>query len=247
MKTVRLVLIGLLTAAVVMAILSPSLLSGVLPASLVEAAGMEDFPLLGTCIRVAARVVTALRGNAAPTLEMVTESLDENFLDELLSLLMVSALTIPVSLCLGFLLYRPLYHGALRRGILYISLNLVSVMIAWMIYKQVYVRLVIDGVIMQHIADEVAQTLVNSVTQLLSAAAIGIIVVKVALAALAVKVVIGKIVLPLIGTLVRTLLFAFLVALMMLLQADVQAWTVIVPLMLATLIVSGLSDCAFGS
>ena len=58
--------------------------------------------------------------------------------------------------------------------------------------------------------------------------------------------VLGKVVLPLIGTLVRTFLFALIVALLMLLQADLTAWTIILPLILGVLILSGLSDCAFG-
>ena len=42
------------------------------------------------------------------------------------------------------------------------------------------------------------------------------------------------------------LVFALIVALLMLLQADITAWTIILPLILGVLIVSGLSDCAFG-
>ena len=83
-------------------------------------------------------------------------------------------------------------------------------------------------------------------TNLLSAAAIGAVTIKIALAVVAAKVVLGKVVLPLIGTLVRTFLFALIVALLMLLQADITAWTIILPLILGVLIVSGLSDCAFG-
>ena len=78
------------------------------------------------------------------------------------------------------------------------------------------------------------------------AAAIGAVTIKIALAVVAAKVVLGKVVLPLIGTLVRTFLFALIVALLMLLQADITAWTIILPLILGVLIVSGLSDCAFG-
>ena len=44
----------------------------------------------------------------------------------------------------------------------------------------------------------------------------------------------------------RRLSLALAVALLMLLQADITAWTIILPLILGVLIVSGLSDCAFG-
>lgn len=71
------------------------------------------------------QLIGAVRGQVAPGLAMVTESLEADFLQGLLSLLMVSVLTIPVSLILGFLLYKPLYSGPLVRGALYCSLNLV--------------------------------------------------------------------------------------------------------------------------
>ena len=164
----------------------------------------------------------------------------------LLSLLMVSVLTIPVSLILGFLLYKPLYSGPLVRGALYCSLNLVSVMLAWVVYRQVYFPVVVQGLIEQNITDQTMQGVVSFLTQFLSAAAIGAVTIKIALAVVAAKVVLGKVVLPLIGTLVRTFLFALIVALLMLLQADITAWTIILPLILGVLIVSGLSDCAFG-
>lgn len=247
MKVVRIVLIALLTAAVVMAILSPSLMVGILPQEIIDAASMENFPLLGTCTRIAANLVGVIQGGVPPTFGVVTDALEENFLSDLTALLMVAALSIPVSLLLGFVLYKPLYRGVLMRCVLYVSLNLVSVMIAWILYKQVYFRYLIEGLIEKNVTDETMQTAVNALTQFLSAAAIGTLVIKIALTILAAKVVIGKLVMPLIGTLVRTLLFAFLVALMMLMQADMQTWTVIVPVMLVTLVVSGVSDYAFGS
>ena len=98
----------------------------------------------------------------------------------------------------------------------------------------------------QNITDQTMQGVVSFLTQFLSAAAIGAVTIKIALAVVAAKVVLGKVVLPLIGTLVRTFLFALIVALLMLLQADITAWTIILPLILGVLIVSGLSDCAFG-
>ena len=83
--------------------------------------------------------------------------------------------------------------------------------------------------------------------QLLSAAAIGTIAIKIALSALMAKLVIGKIIFPLIGVFIRTLLFAFITALMLLLHATPMLWTVILPLLLVTLLLSGASDCAFHS
>ena len=42
------------------------------------------------------------------------------------------------------------------------------------------------------------------------------------------------------------IILAVFPALLMLLQADLTAWTIILPLILGVLILSGLSDCAFG-
>ena len=244
MKLVRWILVLLLTAAAVVMVMSPSLLAGVLPQAWLDAASLKDFPLLKSCTALAGQLIGAVRGQVAPG--MVTESLEADFLQGLLSLLMVSVLTIPVSLILGFLLYKPLYSGPLVRGALYCSLNLVSVMLAWVVYRQVYFPVVVQGLIEQNITDQTMQGVVSFLTQFLSAAAIGAVTIKIALAVVAAKVVLGKVVLPLIGTLVRTFLFALIVALLMLLQADITAWTIILPLILGVLIVSGLSDCAFG-
>ena len=114
----------------------------------------------------------------------------------------------------------------------YCSLNLVSVMLAWVVYRQVYFPVVVQGLIEQNITDQTMQGVVSFLTQFLSAAAIGAVTIKIALAVVAAKVVLGKVVLPLIGTLVRTFLFALIVALLMLLQADITAWTIILPLIL---------------
>ena len=241
MKLVRWILVLLLTAAAVVMAMSPSLLVGVLPQAWLDAASLKDFPLLKSCTALAGQLIGAVRGQVAPGLAMVTESLEADFLQGLLSLLMVSVLTIPVSLILGFLLYKPLYSGPLVRGALYCSLNLVSVMLAWVLYRQIYFPVVVQGLIEQNITDQTMQGVVSFLTQFLSAAAIGAVTIKIALAVVA-----AKVVLPLIGTLVRTFLFALIVALLMLLQADITAWTIILPLILGVLIVSGLSDCAFG-
>ena len=246
MKTVRWILIAVLTAAAVIMIMSPSLLAGVMPQTWLDAVSLQDFPLLKTCSALATRLIQLLRGQIAPNLAVVTESLEDHLLQGILSLLMVSVLTIPVSLILGFLLYKPLYSGPLVRGALYCSLNLVSVMIAWVLYRLVYFPTVIQGLIEKNIADQTAQNIVGALTQLLSAAAIGTIAIKVALALVAAKLVMSKVILPLIGTLVRTFLFALIVALLMLLQADVTIWTVVLPAIVAILIIGGLSDCAFG-
>ena len=241
MKLVRWILVLLLTAAAVVMVMSPSLLVGVLPQAWLDAASLKDFPLLKSCTALAGQLIGAVRGQVAPGLAMVTKSLEADFLQGLLSLLMVSVLTIPVSLILGFLLYKPLYSGPLVRGALYCSLNLVSVMLAWVLYRQIYFPVVVQGLIEQNITDQTMQGVVSFLTQFLSAAAIGAVTIKIALAVVA-----AKVVLPLIGTLVRTFLFALIVALLMLLQADITAWTIILPLILGVLIVSGLSDCAFG-
>ena len=244
MKLVRWILVLLLTAAAVVMVMSPSLLAGVLPQAWLDAASLKDFPLLKSCTALAGQLIGAVRGQVVPGLAMVTESLEADFLQGLLSLLMVSVLTIPVSLILGFLLYKPLCSGPLVRGALYCSLNLVSVMLAWVLYRQIYFPVVVQGLIEQNITDQTMQGVVSFLTHFLSAAAIGAVTIKIALAVVAAKVVLGKVVL--IGTLVRTFLFALIVALLMLLQADITAWTIILPLILGVLIVSGLSDCAFG-
>lgn len=246
MKAVRWFLVAVLTVCAVMMIMSPSVLTGILPQAWIEAVGMQDFPLLKSCTTLAAKLIETIRGQAVPDLSMITESLEDDFLQGLTALLMVSVLTIPVSLILGFLIYKPLYKGAIVRGLLYCSLNLVSVMLAWALYRKLYFPLVVQGLIGQNITDQTLQSVASFLTQFLSAAAIGAIAIKVALAAVAAKVVFSRVILPIIGTLVRTFLFALIAALLMLLQADFAAWTIILPLIVAVLIISALSDCAFG-
>lgn len=167
MKLVRWILVLLLTAAAVVMVMSPSLLVGVLPQAWLDAASLKDFPLLKSCTALAGQLIGAVRGQVAPGLAMVTESLEADFLQGLLSLLMVSVLTIPVSLILGFLLYKPLYSGPLVRGALYCSLNLVSVMLAWVVYRQVYFPVVVQGLIEQNITDQTMQGVVSFLTQFL--------------------------------------------------------------------------------
>ena len=246
MKTLRIILICALTAVVVMAICAPAMLQGVVPDAVISAASIQEFPLLGACSRIAGQLVSAIRGQEHVTIDIVTNALGDNFFDELLSLAMVAVLTIPISLALGFLLYKPLYKGALTKGLLYASLNLCSVMIAWIIYRQVYFRLLIEGLIAQYIPDLTMQTVVNYLTQMVSVVVVGALAVKIAVVMVA-RVAVNKVILPLIGTLVRTILFAFFTALILLLGANTGDWTVIVPMMVVTLIVSALSDGVFGS
>ena len=247
MKAFRLILIVALTAAVLVAICAPALLQGILPDNVIHMACMDEFPLLNTCGRVARSLMDVLHGQRKPALDIVTNAIGPNFLDELVALIMVAMLTIPVSMLLGFLLYKPLYNGLLTKGLLYISLNLCSVMIAWIIYRQVYFRYLIEGLIQQYITDETIQTVTNYVTQMASAILVGAVAIKIAVAVVAARLVLNKVVMPIIGTLIRTLLFAFLVAQIMLLQYNPDQWTVLAPMMLVTLIVSGISDGIFGS
>ena len=212
MKSLRILLISLLTAAVLIAIISPGLLSGIIPESILSAARLDEFPLLGTCLDIASQLIASLKAEALPEITIVTNAIGPTFWDELSSLLMVSVLTIPVSLLLGFVLYKPLYRGPIWRTILYVSLNLVSVMIAWLIYRHFYFSFVIEGL----------------------------------LTALATRIVVGKIIMPILGTLIRTLLFAFFMALMLLLQSDPSTYMLALPVMLVTLILSALSDWICG-
>lgn len=246
-KGIRWIIIAVLTAAVVLAICAPSMLQGILPDEVITAANMDEFPLLNSCGWIARQILEAIRGNQQMTVDIVTKAIGPHFLDELVSLLMVSMLTIPVSMILGFLLYKPLYQGALVKGVLYLSLNLCSVMIAWIIYRQIYFRLLIEGLIQKNITDTVLQQAANYATQFFSALLVGAVTIKIGVALLAAHVVMSKMILPIIGTLVRTLLFAFLTALIMLLQYNPQDWQILLPMMLVTLIVSGLSDGLFGS
>ena len=247
MKGVRAVIIIALTAAVLLAIVAPSMLQGILPEEIITAANMEEFPLLNSCGWIARQIMEAIHGHQKMTVDIVAKAIGPNFLDELMSLLMVAMLTIPVSMILGFLLYKPLYQGALVKGLLYLSLNLCSVMIAWIIYRQIYFRLLIEGLIQKNITDTVLQQAANYVTQFFSALLVGAVTIKIGVALLAAHVVLSKMILPIIGTLLRTLLFAFLTALIMLLQYNPQEWQILLPMMLVTLIVSGLSDGLFGS
>lgn len=246
MKTLRILLISLLTAAVLIVIISPTLLSGVLPESILTAAKLDEFPLLGACLGIASQLIAALRAESLPAITIVTNAIGPTFLDELSSLLMVAVLSIPVSLLLGFLLYKPLYRGPIWRTLLYVSLNLVSVMIAWIIYRHFYFNFVIEGLLIENITNQATLTLVNFVTQLVSAAAIGTLALKIALTAIATRVVVGKIIMPILGTLIRTLLFAFFMALMLLLQSDPANYMLALPVMLATLMISAISDWIFG-
>ncbi len=246
-KALRITVIVLLTAAALLAILSPALLAGILPQNVIELMHMDEFPLLGTCTKIGSRLISAVRGGETVSFDIVTGAIGDSFWDEALSLMMVSVLTIPVSLLLGFVLYKPLYKGVIARGLLYVSLNLCSVLIAWIIYRQVYFRLLIEGLIQEHITDQTLQNAVNYLTQFFSVAAIGALGVKIAVAFLAARVMVHRIILPMVGTVIRTALFAFLTALMMLWQADPAQWSVILPIMLVTLLVCGLSDGLFGS
>ncbi len=246
MKTLRVLLISVLTAAVLIAIISPAMLSGVIPDSILTAAKLDEFPLLGACLDIASQLIASLKAEALPEITIVTNAIGPTFWDELSSLLMVSVLTIPVSLLLGFLLYKPLYRGPIWRTLLYVSLNLVSVMIAWIIYRHFYFSFVIEGLLIENITNQATLTLVNFVTQLVSAAAIGTLALKVVLTALATRIVVGKIIMPILGTLIRTLLFAFFMALMLLLQSDPTTYMLALPVMLVTLILSALSDWICG-
>lgn len=246
MKTLRILLISLLTAAVLLMILSPALLTGILPDSLLTAAKLDEFPLLGTCLTIASQLIAALKAEALPEISIVTNAIGPTFWDELSSLLMVAVLSIPVSLILGFLLYKPLYRGPIWKTLLYVSLNLVSVTIAWIIYRHFYFSFVIEGLLMENITNKATLTIVNFITQLVSAAAIGTLALKIALTAIATRVVIGKILMPVLGTLIRTLLFAFFMALLLLLQSDPATYMLSLPVMLATLMLSAISDWIFG-
>lgn len=236
-----------LTVAAVLIIISPAVLQDVIPEEILNAAKLDEFPLLGTCIDIAKQLISSFKQQQLPEISIVTNALGPTFLDELSSLLMVAVLSIPVSLVLGFLLYKPLYHGVIQKILLYISHNLVSVLIAWILYRHFYFKLLIEGVLMENFTNEATLTIVNFVTQLFSAAAIGALAIKAALAMLATRIVIGKIIMPVIGTLIRTLLFAFLMAQMLLLQADPSGCILAIPLMLCTLFVSAVSDWICGS
>ena len=246
MQTFRVLLILLLTAVVLAGICVPTLLTQTVPAA-AEWVRLDEFPLLNTCGTIARKLVDAIGGHQAIHLDIVTKSIGAGFWDELVSLVVIGVLTIPVSLLLGLMLYKPLYNGLLTRGLLYISLNLCSVMIAWILYRQVYFRYLIEGVIQKLISNQTMQTIANYATQLATSLLVGAVAIKIALAVVAAHLAVSKVILPLIGTLIRTLLFAFLVSQILLLSANPAQWQILVPMMLVTLVVSGLSDGFFGS
>ncbi|MBO4836327.1 MAG: hypothetical protein J5564_01395, partial [Clostridia bacterium] len=114
-------------------------------------------------------------------------------------------------------------------------------------YRHVYFRLLIEGLIKRYINEAALQTAVNYITQLVSAFLVGAVAIRIAVAALAAHLVMHRVVLPVLGTLVRTLLFAFLTVQIMLLQANPADWMILLPMMAVTLILSGISDGIFGS
>ncbi|MBQ9198457.1 MAG: hypothetical protein IJ157_14655 [Clostridia bacterium] len=247
MKAIRIFLIIALTAVVLLLICEPGFLRGIIPDAVIDMAGMEEFPLLSSCGDIARQLLEAVTGHRQVTADIVTSALGDRFFDELISLVMVAMLTIPVSMLLGFLLYKPLYNGLLGKGILYISLNLCSVMIAWILYRQVYFRYLIEGLIQQYITDETLQTAANYAAQVVSAVLVGAVAFRIAVAVVAARIVLNKVIMPIIGTLIRTLLFAFLTAQIMLLKNNPCQWQPLALMMLATLAVSGVSDGIFGS
>ena len=150
MKTVRFIIVIALTLAAILAILSPTMLAQALPPTVTEMLRLEDFPLLGSCTKIASQLMSALHGGNKPTIEIVTSSIGEGFMDELLSLLMVAVLSIPVSLILAFLLYRPLAENGWKLP-LYASLYLCSMILAWALYRKVYFAGLIEGLIKDNI------------------------------------------------------------------------------------------------
>lgn len=247
MKALRFVIILILTAMAALIICAPSLLQQYLPAEIVSAASLDDLPLLNTCGRIARQLLEVLEGDRAPAMEIVTNAIGDGFMDELIALVMVALMTIPVAAVLNILLYKPLYSGPVVKGLLYVSLHLCSVMIAWFLYRQVYYRLLIEGVIQQYINSETLQTAVNYLTQGISALLVGAVAIKILVAFMAAQVVLHKILMPIIGTLVRTLLFVFLVTEIMLLQANPDHWKMLALMMLGTAVLSGISDAIFGA
>ena len=246
MKTIRIILVLALTAAALLLIISPVYLQQIMPAGILNAAKLEEFPLLGSCSKLAMQLLSALNGQSLPEISAIGVSLGPSWTDELSALLMVSVLSIPVSLVLGLFLYRPLYSGILQRALLYISHNLVSVMLAWMLYRHFYFSPLIEGVLMKHINDQTFFTIANLLTQLFSAAAIGVIALKIAFAFIAARIVMHKVIMPLIGTVIRTLLFAFLIALLLLLPVHPAGYLLHAGAMLLTLVLCSINDWIFG-
>lgn len=247
MKVFRWIVVGLLTAAALLVICAPVLLQRVVPPEYIQAVSLDQFPLLSTCGRIARQLANTIASHGRVTADIVVGSLGEGFWDELVALIMVAVLTIPVSMALKYTLYHPLQSGLLWTPLLYASLNLCSVLIAWVLYRQLYFRLIVEGLIEQYINEGVLQTAVNYVTQLLSAFLVGAAAIKIAMVVLAAHFVINRMVMPLIGTLIRTLLFAFLVAQILLLRENPDSLTVLACMMAATLAVSGVSDAIFGT
>lgn len=247
MKGIRVLCICVLTAAVLLAILAPQLLVGILPDEVIHAAEIDEFPLLSTCGSLARRILDAVYRHEKVTVDIITNAIGPHLMDEALSLLMVAMVSIPVSMALGLLLYKPLYEGLLPKAVLYVSLNLCSVMIAWVLYRQLYFRLLIQGLIQQYITDDFLQQAANYATQFFSALLVGAVAIKIGLTVVAAHMMLRKIILPILGTIVRTLLFAFLIAQILLLQQNLSEWRILLPMMAATLAVSGLSDSLFGS
>ena len=244
MKTVRLLIIIALTVAAILAILSPTMLAQAFPPAVTEALRLEDFPLLGSCTKIASQLISALHGGNKPTLEIVTGAIGDGFMDELLSLLMVAVLSLPVSLILAFLLYRPLAESGWKLP-LYASLYLCSMILAWALYRKVYFAGLIEGLIKDNINDQTLQTIVNYLTQLVSVAAIGVIALRIAAGLLAAKLVIGHIITPALLALLRAILFAFILALLYIWQAQPSVWQTALPLIAGAVLVSALTDQGF--
>ena len=99
--------------------------------------------------------------------------------------------------------------------------------------------------IKDNISDITLQTIVNYLTQLLSVAAIGAIALRIAAGLLAAKLVIGHVIVPALLALLRAILFAFILALLYLWQAQPSAWQTALPLIAGAVLVSALTDQGF--
>ena len=149
-----------------------------------------------------------------------------------------------VLLILAFLLYRPVAENGWKL-LLYASLYLCSMLIAWALYRKVYFAGLIEGLIKDNINDQTLQTIVNYLTQMVSVAAIGVIALRIAAGLLAAKLVIGHIVVPALLALLRAILFAFILALLYLWQAQPSVWQTVLPLIAGALLISALTDQGF--
>ena len=85
----------------------------------------------------------------------------------------------------------------------------------------------------------------NYLTQMVSVAAIGVIALRIAAGLLAAKLVIGHIVVPALLALLRAILFAFILALLYLWQAQPSVWQTVLPLIAGALLISALTDQGF--